>query len=220
LRFDAGFAPDYLLFVNVWSGTLYVDQFTLPTSGPAVKTYRGSGTPNDGDGYLSGGSNPNGMLVALNNTNVLGVTDSSAADAATATTGFELFLPCADIGLPAQPDATIGVVAFIAQSGGQVGNQWLPGLGGGYPNLGVAPDMTAIPGLQYATLPLVRRGDLNCDATVDFGDINPFVLALSNLAAWQATYPECPVLNGDINGDTQVDFGDINPFVALLSGGG
>jgi hypothetical protein len=62
-------------------------------------------------------------------------------------------------------------------------------------------------------------GDLNCDGTVDFGDINPFVLAVANPTLWQQTYPGCPTLNGDINLDGTVDFGDINPFVALLSGG-
>jgi hypothetical protein len=66
----------------------------------------------------------------------------------------------------------------------------------------------------------LHPGDLNCDGSVDFGDINPFVLALTNPAAWQAAYPDCPMLNGDISGDGSVDFGDINPFVALLSGGG
>ena len=60
-------------------------------------------------------------------------------------------------------------------------------------------------------------GDLNCDGLVNFGDINPFVLALTNPAAWQAQYPNCPYANGDINADGRVDFGDINPFVALLS---
>ncbi len=64
-----------------------------------------------------------------------------------------------------------------------------------------------------------RRGDLNCSGEVGFGDINPFVLILSNPAAWQAAYPGCPLLNGDINGDGSVNFADINPFVALLSGG-
>jgi hypothetical protein len=66
-------------------------------------------------------------------------------------------------------------------------------------------------------------GDLNCDGSVDFGDINPFVLYLSNFAAWQTAFPGCNPLNGDINGDGtygQASFGDINPFVALLSGGG
>ncbi len=60
------------------------------------------------------------------------------------------------------------------------------------------------------------RGDLNCDGVIDFGDINAFVLALSNPAAWQATYPGCPLENGDINGNGSVGFEDINPFVALL----
>jgi hypothetical protein len=61
-------------------------------------------------------------------------------------------------------------------------------------------------------------GDLNCDGAVNFGDINPFVLRLSNPAGYQAAYPCCPNENGDINGDGGVNFGDINPFVALLSG--
>ena len=64
----------------------------------------------------------------------------------------------------------------------------------------------------------VTPGDMNCDGTVNFGDINPFVLYLSNLSAWQAANPGCPPANGDINQDgTYPSFGDINPFVALLS---
>jgi hypothetical protein len=59
-------------------------------------------------------------------------------------------------------------------------------------------------------------GDLNCDGVVDFGDINPFVLILSNFAAWQQTYPGCPWQNGDIDGNGGVGFEDINPFVALI----
>ena len=50
------------------------------------------------------------------------------------------------------------------------------------------------------------RGDLDGDGSVDFGDINPFVLLLSNPTLWQQTYPDCPMINGDIN-----------PFVALLA---
>ena len=61
-------------------------------------------------------------------------------------------------------------------------------------------------------------GDLNCDGTVDFGDINPFVLALTNPGVYATTYPDCDINLGDINGDGSVDFGDINPFVALLTG--
>ena len=61
-------------------------------------------------------------------------------------------------------------------------------------------------------------GDLNCDGSANFTDINPFVLRLSNPAAYQTTYPGCPDANADINGDSSVNFRDINPFVALLSG--
>jgi hypothetical protein len=60
-------------------------------------------------------------------------------------------------------------------------------------------------------------GDLNCDGTVDFGDINPFILALSNPIEYGIVYPSCDILHGDIDGDGSVDFGDINPFVQLLT---
>ncbi len=62
-------------------------------------------------------------------------------------------------------------------------------------------------------------GDLNCDGHIDFGDINPFVLALSNPDGYHTAFPNCPIMNGDIDGDGNVDFGDLNPFVALLVGG-
>ncbi len=61
-------------------------------------------------------------------------------------------------------------------------------------------------------------GDLNCDATVDFGDINPFILALIDPVNYAATYPDCDVTLADINADGTVDFGDINPFIILLTG--
>ena len=63
-----------------------------------------------------------------------------------------------------------------------------------------------------------RKGDLNCDGVVNFGDINPFVLALSGQAAYVAQFPTCYWYNADCNSDGQVNFADINPFVALLSG--
>jgi hypothetical protein len=66
-------------------------------------------------------------------------------------------------------------------------------------------------------------GDLNCDGVTDFGDINPFVLFLSNYAGWQAEFPGCDPLHGDINGDGtygQGALGDINAFVYLLTAGG
>jgi hypothetical protein len=68
--------------------------------------------------------------------------------------------------------------------------------------------------------PATRVGDLNCDGSVSFKDINPFVVYLSNSSVWQAAFPGCPPANGDINGDgSYPSFKDINPFVVLLSGG-
>jgi hypothetical protein len=76
-------------------------------------------------------------------------------------------------------------------------------------------------GNAVATFSVTVAGDMNCDGTISFADINPFVQYLSNFSAWQAAYPGCPAQNGDINGDGtygQGSFGDINPFVALLTG--
>jgi hypothetical protein len=72
---------------------------------------------------------------------------------------------------------------------------------------------TWVPG---APLLLLRVGDLNCDGTVGFGDINPFVLALTNPFHYPDYYPDCDIMLADINLDGYVDFADINPFVALL----
>ena len=62
-------------------------------------------------------------------------------------------------------------------------------------------------------------GDLDCSGTIDFGDINPFVLVLSNPPAYAQMYPDCPPPHGDLDANGEVGFGDINPFVALLTGG-
>jgi hypothetical protein len=60
-------------------------------------------------------------------------------------------------------------------------------------------------------------GDLNCDGTVDFDDINPFVTALVSQTGYEAEHPDCRWLSGDIDDNGQVDFDDIDPFVALLA---
>lgn len=59
-------------------------------------------------------------------------------------------------------------------------------------------------------------GDMNCDWQVTFADINPFVLALTDPAAWQLAYPRCFVLNGDCDGDGEFNALDINAFVSLI----
>ncbi len=61
-------------------------------------------------------------------------------------------------------------------------------------------------------------GDLNCDGLINNGDIDPFVLAVTNEAGYEAAYPDCDRTLADCNGDGMVNNGDIDPFVALLSG--
>jgi hypothetical protein len=71
---------------------------------------------------------------------------------------------------------------------------------------------------NMASVPLFVQplGDLNCDGLVNFDDINAFVLALSDPAAYAAAFPSCDRLKADCNGDGLVNFDDIDPFVALL----
>ncbi len=71
--------------------------------------------------------------------------------------------------------------------------------------------------------PLYATGDMNCDGAVDFADINPFVLYMSNFDAWETVFAGCSATVGDINSDGTYGQGvldDINPFVMLLTGGG
>jgi hypothetical protein len=63
-------------------------------------------------------------------------------------------------------------------------------------------------------------GDLNGDGLVNTADINPFILALTDPAAFATVFPHVNLYAaGDINGDGQINTADINPFVALLTSG-
>lgn len=74
-------------------------------------------------------------------------------------------------------------------------------------------------GLDAVHVVPVERGDMSGDARINFDDIDPFVLALSNREGYYKLYPELnPDVVGDINRDGVMDFGDIDPFVKLLSG--
>jgi hypothetical protein len=67
-----------------------------------------------------------------------------------------------------------------------------------------------------------HQADTNCDGLVNGYDIDPFVLALTDPEAWQATYQQsgCSFLCvADCNGDGAVNGYDIDPFVGILTGG-
>ncbi len=84
------------------------------------------------------------------------------------------------------------------------------------------PETVGVTDADYALVVtgVARRtlGDMDCDGDVDFDDINPLVLAISDPVAYAAAFPDCAYELGDIDGDGDVDFDDINGFVALLTG--
>ncbi len=61
--------------------------------------------------------------------------------------------------------------------------------------------------------------DLNCDGLLDFFDLDPFVLAITDPAGYVSAYPGCDLMLADCNGDGVVDFFDIDAFVELVVGG-
>ncbi len=214
LTLEPGFAADYVIFVNAFGGSIFVDQYELDSPGGGTKRYLGSGTVGDLDGFLNGGSNANGMLVAINNGNTDGVTDASAADAATASSGLEYSIPIADIGLT-EATGTVDLFAMILRSNGQVSNQLLPGVGGGQPLLGFAPfDLASVPGNQRVTIALSRiQGDWDGDGDVDQDDYTALAQCMTGPGP-TALGPGCNAF--DFDTDLDVDLADFAMFVEVF----
>ena len=143
------------------------------------------------------------------------------------------------IGQPQSAVRTVGesVTFSVAATGTTpLGNQWRKGggnIGGANGNSYTISPVTTGDAGSYdcvvtngcgtapsaaASVTVWQRGDMNCDGSVSFRDINPFVLALSSQASYETAYPDCRFSNADVNGDASVSFRDINPFVALLAG--
>ncbi len=59
-------------------------------------------------------------------------------------------------------------------------------------------------------------GDVNCDFSIDFFDIDPFLTALFMPETYPTLYPDCNIMRADANADGGVDFFDIDAFVALI----
>ena len=77
-------------------------------------------------------------------------------------------------------------------------------------------DQSAVPFVQFVYTQL--QGDLNCDGNINNFDIEPFVLALTDEAAYNAAYPDCDRNLADIDTNGTVNNFDIEPFVDLLTG--
>ncbi|MBX3357605.1 MAG: hypothetical protein KF745_04175 [Phycisphaeraceae bacterium] len=215
-RLDAGFRPDRMWYINTFGGSIFVDGLVLPAGGAATKTYRGAGLVNSGLGVLSGGSNPNGLKVACDNSNSSGVTRVSVADAAGATTGFEVFISKAELGFAGSPCRDLGIAAMLVRGSGEVSNQWLPGVLFGTGSLGTSPDMTIRPGNQFAVVPIGRPADWDLDGQITPGDLAAFINEWSSGVGSGG-------LAADFDGDGAVTPSDVagmvNSWLSALTGG-
>ncbi|MFQ5495138.1 MAG: hypothetical protein ACE5EX_07120, partial [Phycisphaerae bacterium] len=141
---------DYVVAVNVTgpppNSNIFVDLWDIFAQ---ASSFKGVATMESGSGMLetqmSGGSNQWGMQVALNNLNSAGVLgcgffdvpcwfDDSltvAAAASGVTSGFEIAIPLADLGVnPCDGPTTIHVWANVTGNDGWRSNQSLPSLRG------------------------------------------------------------------------------------------
>lgn len=62
--------------------------------------------------------------------------------------------------------------------------------------------------------------DMNCDCVVNNFDVDAFVLALSDAAAYDTAYPHCDRSHADVNGDGAINNFDIDGFVDCIANGG
>lgn len=60
--------------------------------------------------------------------------------------------------------------------------------------------------------------DMNCDGVVDGQDLEPFLLAMDDPAAYQAAYPDCAISQADADCDGDVDTADLDRLFCLIDG--
>lgn len=79
---------------------------------------------------------------------------------------------------------------------------------------------TALAPMLRVVVKTYIKGDANGDGFFDFGDLEPFVLALIDPEAFAQQFPNVnPDLVLDFDGDGSLSFGDIDGFVNALLGG-
>jgi hypothetical protein len=72
-------------------------------------------------------------------------------------------------------------------------------------------------GLAWSARAMPGVGDMNGDGVANLLDIDPFVLAIIDPAAYQQSYDLDPLWAGDMNDDAIVNLLDINTFVTLVT---
>jgi hypothetical protein len=160
LTFDTAFTPDYWVEfapLGALDHSFRYDAWyeALPAGGGGVSLHLGEGFTAGGPGTLSGGTNPFGLIAAIDNRNTAGVgAGCGAASGAGVSTGVELAIPVAAIG---NPTGCIKVGAFlkgVQDLGQDVLNQVLPPVPPGSCALGPPStlDFAGIAGDQFFTI--------------------------------------------------------------------
>lgn len=154
LTFDAGFEADYYLMTSGGNDPYehYPNFARLRTATDVgIGAFLGTGTAQS-DGTLTGGDNFAGILMTIDNSNVLGVDGGSGvSDGSGVTTGVEMCIPLTAIGCPT---GDVKVCAFINGFAHDfLANQVIGGIGGG-DNLGEprVVDFNNVPGDQFVTI--------------------------------------------------------------------
>ncbi len=163
-------------------------------------------------------SNPIPGLIktAIDNSNVAGVTDSTATDAAAraVSTGIEICIDLDELGWDGSQD--ILLAGWIASGGFTFASNQVLGDSAGPDNLGNVPDIdfSAIPGVQYVNLSAaVQEGCNAADLASPFG-----VLDLADISAFIAGFTSADPV-ADLNNDGVFDLSDISAFVAAFTAG-
>ncbi len=147
--FNNGFAPTHVLCMNIFDGSLHADLTDLKN---LTNRYLGHAPVNGGTGELTDGDNPNGVQVAFDNTNHLGVTGDDASGAATATTGAEIHLTWADLG---GMSCSVEAMVLLTGNHGFVSNQALAPFSLDTPAYGDPPvDFSGQTVDQFVSLPI------------------------------------------------------------------
>jgi hypothetical protein len=124
LTFDTGFSADYWLSLGedpIQSFELGAYYATLPAGGGGAGAYLGHTTAGP-PGTLSGGTNPFGIQVTLDDSNKLGLGHGCGPAAPNAvTTGIEWAVPLAAIGNPT--GCILACVFFPSEDHSQISNQ-------------------------------------------------------------------------------------------------
>ncbi len=151
---EPGFFADHILFMNGFDGSVFTDFVTLNSASSGSKTYLGRQFIGSDSAILSGGTNPNGIQIAL----------GSAGHAA--GSGFEIFIPYSAIGDGVGPLNEIKLFAAIVKGSGDITSQTLP-QSSDWP--GFAPNFSSIPGTQFVSL--LANPDLNGDGVFTIEDL-------------------------------------------------